>query len=292
MRASYEKPASESPQDGENILSELSMLYSDVSAWREDKPVVKLKSDVLKLAEQYGAPYAPEDNTLENWLALSARVHTFLWAYKFLSVSGAEALMAEVNTRLDTIKVTAREFIRYTLDRSYKRNEPKYWDMSEQKHAYFGQVNIKVAKDRIWEEEIAALEALTQESVNYARIKPDGSHLNKKYKIYTTSHKYRLNIADNFLLPRIGTREIHENYGARIILRPDTIILSCPVSVWVDFKLAEVWRYGAEVRKCPICHSIFIRSRNNMKYCRRGTCAYKQHKLNKKELEKQNKSRL
>ena len=56
----------------------------------------------------------------------------------------------------------------------------------------------------------------------------------------------------------------------RFALTLNGFTLECPVGLWVDFKLSELWRNDTPLRECEQCGTIFAPTTKRAKYCRRG----------------------
>ena len=61
----------------------------------------------------------------------------------------------------------------------------------------------------------------------------------------------------------------------RFFLSPEGFALSCPVGVWVDYKLAELWRKNLALQACKQCGAIFAPTHGSALYCKGGGCADK-----------------
>lgn len=247
VRAHFDKEAKQGWHDNEDILNELVPLYEYVEPWRQGKPVAKLKSDVLKLAERYGPPGAEDENTLDAWLGLSATVRTHLWAYKILCESGYEALIGEIDAWVE-------QFVKMP-SRSKDASSLGIMHSSEA---------FTLSLLHIWN---------TQLNIE--------QRYRKQPRSKSMSAVYRRQVSER-LYPAFDDDLVTGRIKSRLVAYPSGVVALCPVTVWVSYRLSQLWRHGAEVRACPVCGTLFAPTRSNMKYCRRGTCAFKAHKQNQK----------
>ncbi len=241
----------------EELLNELLALYPYIRPWQAGKPVKVLLDRVLTLANKYGAPYRREDNTLKAWLCLSAVVHGYMLGYELLQRLEYEGMQVELNDILDPALKAIKNRPR--------RTEPFVFTNE-------GASPAEMELTVLWHLRLLSRLYEMREKSPSAWIIAIGDN----------SPSYRLGIAEN--LHRMFSRafDSEDPMSAGLLITSQAIFARCDISHWAYYRLAQVWRHGAEVKKCPVCGTLFAPARKNMKYCKRGTCAYKAHKQNQK----------
>jgi hypothetical protein len=219
-------------------------------------PVKKLRDKVLTLARRYGAPYRREDNTLKAWLCLAAVVHGYVLGYQLLQKLEYEGMQAKIHDTLEPFLKAIRNMPRRTETFEFT-NE--------------GASPVEMELFVLWQLRHLGKIYETRESDIIAW-----------YADLGLAPSFRLGIAEH--LQNMFNRAFNspESTQASLQVTTQTIYARCSVSTWVYYRLAQVWRHGAEVKACPVCGTLFAPTRKNMKYCRRGTCAFKAHKQNQK----------
>lgn len=241
----------------EELINELLALYPYIRPWYSGKPVKVLRDKVLALANRYGAPYRREDNTLKAWLCLAAVVHGYMLGYELLQKLEYEGMQAELNDILDPVLKAIKDRPRRT-------------------------------KPFVFTNEGASPAEMELTVLSYLRFL-GGAYETRETRLSPWS----VVVGNNNLSYRLGIAEhLHGMFGRafdrdhpmspNLLVTSQAIFAQCSVSSWAYYRLAQVWRHGAEVRKCPVCGTLFAPARKNMRYCKRGTCAYKAHKQNQK----------
>ncbi len=246
------------PESGpEELLNELLALYSYIRPWRSGKPVKILRDKVLVLANRYGAPYRREDHTLKAWLCVAAVVHGYMLGYQLLQKLEYEGMQVEFNDILEPVLKALKDMPR--------RREPLVF------------TNEGASPEEM---ELAILTQLRFLGIVYeTKEKTPSAWLSI---IGNSRLSYRLGIAEHLHRRFSAAFDEHNPLPANLTITSQGIIARCSVSSWAYYRLAQVWRHGAEVKTCPVCGTLFAPARKNMKYCRRGGCAYKAHKQNQK----------
>lgn len=241
------------------LINRLLTFYEHVHPWQLGKPVKKLRGNVMKFSYSYGAPYKREDNTLKAWLCLAAVVHGYMLSYELLQKFEYEGMQAKIDDMLGSFQAT------YTTPLNAPRHPEPYEFMSDK----FSPIEM----------EFLVLSQLRHLGKIYEEREEE---VVDWYFELGGEDSFRLGVAEH--LHSIFNRafSLAESSQARLTATTQAIYAECNVATWIYYRLAQVWRHGAEVRACPVCGTLFAPTRKNMKYCRRGTCAFKAHKQNQK----------
>ena len=260
VRTSLEKEPASYPRDlaGEDVINDVGQLASE--EWLAGRQPKRLKNKVRHLSEKYGAPYRFEDNTVDAWMVLAVRVRTQLAALQKLQQQGA-----------DTAVFWLR---RSAIDSENHMTRLKAWLADQEKptlkfadyrEAMNGALNMR---SKLASTKIETLAALTDGA---DRLNLSGEHGVEQFKkLVFDKNRAAFNSA--------LTRSLTTSSNAYFPLEPEGIALSCALGVWLEYKLSELWRSDLEVLNCPVCGTLFVPTRSNMKYCRRGTCADKKYR--------------
>lgn len=250
------------PESGpEDLLNELLAVYEYIRPWRSGKPVKKLRDKVLALANKYGAPYRRENNTLGAWLCLAAVVHGYVLGYQLLQKLEYEGMQAKIDDMLEP-------FPEATHSDSFGA-EPRFSNEGAS----------PVEMERLVLSQLRRL-GRTFEARD---VEIDWHLQNVTWIIHrNTIPSFRLGVAEHLHGMFNHAFNSPESTQSRLEVTSQMIYAKCNVSTWAYYRLAQMWRHGAEVQSCPVCGTLFAPTRRNMKYCRRGTCAFKAHKQNQK----------
>lgn len=255
VRVPGSKKRSEDSHTHENddVINLLCALYPDACRWREGKPVKKLKSDILELAEWYGAPYSDENNTLEVWLALIASTQTSLDVLRILDDVGYDLTRDYVEGRRQEI-IEAGEHL---------------------PDGYF-------KTDAVTSGEVGALTSFLGGFMLHKN-----QYLHEGYSIEDwerlAAKHYRDYSANNYYSDFSASFSHSDDAGRTPVhFEPHGIYAFSDLGNWVLFKLSEEWRGGNGIKVCPVCGSLFTNNHGNRKYCRGRSCAYKAFKQNQK----------
>lgn len=235
--------------ENDDVLNLLCALYPDACRWREGKSVKKLKSDILELAEWYGAPYSDEDNTLEVWLMLIASTQTSLDVLRILDDVG-------YNFTRDYVEGRRKEIIESgkPLPDGYFKTDAVTSGEYRALSSFSG--GFLLHKNQYLHE------GYSEEDWERLAAKHFREYIaNSDYSSFSASFSHR---------DDAGRTGVHfEAHG---------IYTFSSLGEWVLFKLSEEWRGGNGVKVCPVCGSLFTNNHGNRKYCRGRSCAYKAFK--------------
>lgn len=227
-----------------DIISELAPLYRYVEAWRCGKPVKVLKKKVLTLAGVYGAPDSDyEDTTLEAWLKVIAYVHTHVSALRDLQVNGYELTAPKLlkqKAELDAKKYR-------DTDAEHQRPPPNDVGPNGEKLITVTAPIYRNERDAIQESEHFALLQLCG-AVKDADAKP------ARYPESNSTTAFRLAVAKSLYNTGFGA-SIGRGKNEYVTFSGFGVLVRCSVRRWVKYKLAEMWRLGAEVKTCPVCNT-------------------------------------
>lgn len=281
----------------EDVVNEVMVLTRYLEPAREGRQLKNLRNAVQKLAEKYGAPGRYDENTLEGWLRLTYYVNTYMWALHTLLENGEDGFAFLQQDILDRralihgrIRAKRLGWADVQLDghvvrerRTYKGEEafaalaemldhlnalaksPSFWNVAE---------DVPDKHDPIESELVALGELLAYADKVEDTVEPAERTAALRLAV---AHALYGHFGRN-----ISAYRNSEGLPLHFMPTPDQgIVLWVPLNIWIRFKLAEVWRHGAKVRACPVCGTLFAPTHGNVKYCKRGTCANKQHRLNK-----------
>ena len=241
--------------EADDVLNSLTALYPDACRWRADteKPVKKLKSDILELAEWYGAPYSDENNTLEVWLALISSTQTSL----------------DVLLKLEDVGYD------FTWDYVEGRRKEIIGSGTPLPDGKFKTDAVTSGEYRVLSSFSTGFMLHKGQYLHEGNSMEDWENLAAKHFREYEANNYYKNFSSSFSHKDGPTR-------TAVHFEPHGIYAFSPLGEWVLFKLSEEWRGGNGVKVCPVCGSLFTNNHGNRKYCRGRSCAYKAFKQNQK----------
>lgn len=281
----------------EDVVNEIMALTRYLEPAREGRQLKNLKNVIHKLGEKYGAPGRHDENTLEEWLKLTYYVNAYVWALRTLSEYGKDGfalLQQDILDRRALIHARVRAkregwddvwlADHVVRDRRTYKGEEAFAMLAEM----LDRQNALAKSPGFWNTEVdepdkhdpvrGALVALG-ELLDYAdKVEDDIEPVQRAATL-------RLAVARglyNHFGRNVSGYKNSEGLPLHLIPTAEQgIVLWVPLNIWIRFKLAEVWRLGVKVRACPVCGTLFAPTHGNAKYCKRGTCANKQHRLSK-----------
>ena len=312
VRTHVTKTEGENFKHDSDVLRELSTLSSGryLGEWKSGKPAKLLFRKLKEIATRYGTPYKPEENTLLAWLALVTHVEIYKKALFNLQTSpgGLEemveqleirrkhlekqlysrsgqtvpdklllALMADVGnlSKMDSAAIdleSAPLQIVTLLQGMYYELELAHLDCLE-----LIQVSVLAKIAKLEEEKVERLRELKFQTLNEDQQK-EVEQLSKRVK-----EAIRERIA-NMLLSAFSISlqkpPIDGKQGLKFEARG--LVVSCPIGLWVELKLSEMWRGNYTTQICKGCGAIFIPTDARTLYCKTGGCANKIYRNNKK----------
>lgn len=250
-----------------DILGKLAPLYRHFEPWRAGKPVKVLRNEVLELAETYGAPTGRyESITLESWLKVASEVHTHIDTLRSLQLDGNcyELIRDDLLKRKVELDGKRRKLVDEDALREWRLN-----------------LAFRDERDAVAKGEHAAL------AVFCSSIKDTDKRLAEDSEANGTM-VFRKAVAQDLYNNGFGATLGRQDEGDKkafseyVTFTEFGIRVRCSVSHWVAYKLAELWRHGAQVRLCPVCGTPFAPTRRDTKYCPGGNCADGQYRKTEK----------
>lgn len=238
-------------QDAPNILSEVRSVEKYIFSGRQKNTSARKRDLILALAEKYGPPYHEDKNTLEAWLGLGAKINWHFWAHRILQTDGWLALEGEV---LSTLQ-------KYGLDGEFEPDFTKRHLSARNEVLQYRKVHKSLLQYEI--EKLSMLLLLKQ-----------AFHILADTKMWGDSEEFRHTMA-KLVSPHI-TKDIQSGKRSTrsyLELSYGRLSITCPVGVWTEFKLAEVWRNNLLLKVCVNCGRPFLPQRKHAIYCTKsGSC--------------------
>lgn len=321
VRRDCEDSASEIYRHEENVLGDLAPFGSDLylDSWRAGNPAKILRRKIAFLAEKYGAPYRRDGNTLFAWLALLTYVNIHLTAAGALGndLYGYEGMLLTLMNRY--VKVRRRMAVgganklqgyAYPSLHHFTVESMNNGEVFRTDWQRLGPYRAQIHKDiqQIYKPidglvlfdtdqvELIQLGILLDKAFSVKEVVKSGASREEQdgaHSVNDLTEKQSLNrsMASNFRKSQ-GDRHFEwfsdstqNTTGSdyRLTLTSDGLALECPIGLWVELKLSEVWRNSLPLRECEQCGTIFAPLTQGRKYCDRGGCADKSYQVRKKE---------
>jgi hypothetical protein len=198
-------------------------------------------------------------------LAIDVRTH--LWAARILRKNGYEPMKQALIRRHRRIRRDAAS--------SGLTLGPRPLTYAELKKAHsFNLENPFPVSDSLQEKELTEIEMLVYVAVTAEKdAKLFGKSVTSLYRCEMAARMY-----DHRFASSVNGTGHGDDAGLLMLSFHRGMRLFCPVGFWIGYHLSELWRIGQYVERCPVCGTLFIPTRNNTKYCKRGTCADKAYR--------------
>ena len=252
----------------EDVIKDIGALAKHIPAWREGKPVKRLKQRILELNDRYGAPYKPEDNTLERWLQLAVTVKVYDDAFKNYRADGFnEAFLQKLEERIKELGGEPRRVLIdggkgwYTVHVGGKRiidEEATAQAIKRNKNAtpdgsgFYPVYSCPVYSRDL--DEVERFELLTLERLYKAAT--DALQMDTEKNAEKTT-AFRQKIAGG----------LYSTHKLTVELTATGMITQAPLVFWVNHKLSELWLYDGKAKACAQCRRLFTPKRSNNLYC-------------------------
>lgn len=304
----------------EDVLGELAPFGRDkyLDPWRAGKPATVLQRKIMEFAEKYGAPYRREENTLFAWLALLVHIDIHHTAVRALGkdVHGYEVMLSALDFRYEGVKDRiarkASKSLRGFADSSlflpsiepfqtgegyrtdWEQLDPWHEEIFQDVEAIFGSYEDEYFAPDLDELELMQLGFLIDTALKIEAA--EDLHISQEEEVEkvvydeaerkkTLSRKVakelRRKIADGLLASFSERIQDTRDLDHQLAMTSDGLVLKCPVGVWVDFKLAQLWRNNIPLQECEQCGAIFAPLHKGGKYCKGGGCRDKSYRERK-----------
>ena len=277
----YPRLVRESPEETYSYLWHfenvdiISDIASNISKDRLSVGKLALKKAVFKLAQKYGPPTRHEDHTLDAWKRLAIKVHTELWIWREFNANAYHLARFAIISRAHSLAVELGKDNGILSARQINRIFESSANLRVSEEAIFLAFNFRLDPNDARNIELNTLiifwEWLSRIENRVSHPKSDGFSVSKNSIAEAKLDQFGIGLE----------RNQDEGGISRIGFGSSGVSLTCPIGVWLDYKLSEMWRNSQCASVCPVCGTLFLRSRTNTIYCKRGTCADKQYRTNR-----------
>lgn len=307
VRSHYDKVEHGEFQHERDVLRELSALAGKkyLGEWRAGKPAKVFFNKLAQAASRYGSPYNPLENTLFAWVALITHVDLYKRALLDLQTTpgGLSSMLEGLERRFDEVAHRIKQkneplmpkraemtllhplFSRFASGGVPLEERDCASPLMRRATPYVKHVLFFCGRDKFHQTvELTFLELL--QTVLLAEVaasevrKAQGVSAQKSLEQNVIDDSRELTSAVRGAVAEMLMNVFRESLvnpplDTKQRLVPDISgwTVSCPVGVWVEYKLAELWSGNFTLLVCAGCGAVFRPTHGSTLYCGAGGCA-------------------